>query len=82
MAISLLAIPAEYSALTGVIVIITYEYLLQVHGLKEAIIESTTKDFSRKGFFNANREGFCSCIGYTALYFLAVSIGRYIAKPK
>lgn len=36
----------------------------------------------RHGFFMANKEGICSCLGYLSLYFAAVHLGSFLFKPR
>lgn len=61
--------------LITVILLIFYEIILH-YGVREWILSDTP----RLNFVSANREGLASNIGYTALYFGGVSLGRILQK--
>lgn len=69
----LTVIPAKYSLMTGVMLLIMHETFLQL-GLENYIFA----DIPREDFISANREGIISCLGYTSLYFMSVTIGQII----
>lgn len=65
----------------SLISIITYQWLLSMHGL-ESIIQngfSGDKD-SRINIIDANREGIFSCFGYLSIYFCGLFFGRQLFK--
>jgi len=78
----LFIVPPQYSVIAGIVVAVTYEFCLEVLGLKTIILKSTSGDFNREGFFNANREGICACVGYLSIYLISVSFGRHLANNK
>jgi phosphatidylinositol glycan class W len=53
-----------------------------VNGLKDFILNGSHGDGSRTNFFDANREGICSSLGYVALYFIGISVGKLIFNEK
>ncbi len=46
------------------------------------IIYGPNGDFSRDNLISANREGIVSCLGFLAIYYLGVQIGRIIHNVK
>jgi phosphatidylinositol glycan class W len=59
-----------------------YQYLLSVGGLRTVVLHGTDAKDSRDGFLNANREGIFSCIGYLAIYFASVQLGKYFLAKR
>ena len=69
------SVPLRYAA-TFLAIGLAYQVCLSQGGLKEYIMLGSAGDYSRIGFVDANREGIFSCIGYLALYFAGVEMGR------
>ena len=67
---------SSQSGLIGVILAVLYQHCLTNMGLEDYIINGTSD--VRNGFLDANREGLSSCLGYLALYFMGLQIGRII----
>lgn len=65
--------PAAISA--GLLVL--YELCLKC-GLESWILS----DSPRNGFVSANREGLFSLLGYLALYYAALELGKFVNKPR
>lgn len=61
----------------GIFIGLFYQRAL-MNGLEDFILNGSKGDGSRSGFVDANREGICSSLGYLALYFMGVSIGKLI----
>ena len=70
------------SWVTGVILIGTHQLLLSNFGLTDYVINGLHGDGSRDTLIDANREGVVSSLGYIALYFLGMELGRYIFRPR
>ena len=68
----------SWYGVTGIILAVLYQYLLSMGGLREFILNGTQRDGSRQGLLDANREGLCSCVGYLALYLIAVQFGKFL----
>lgn len=66
--------------LTGpaIILISSYQLCLTKLELSEYLILGADSLGGRVGFFDSNREGIMSCLGYLSLYFLAVELGKHI----
>lgn len=66
--------------LTGpaIILILSYQLFLTKLGLSEYLVLGADGQGGRVGFFDSNREGIVSCLGYLSLYFLAVELGKHI----
>lgn len=56
--------------------------LLSYFGLTDYVINGSHGDGSRDTLIDANREGVVSSLGYTALYFLGMELGKYIFKQR
>lgn len=56
--------------------------LLSYFGLTDYVINGSHGDGSRDTLIDVNREGVVSSLGYTALYFLGMELGKYIFKPR
>ena len=56
--------------------------LLSYFGLTNYVINGPRGDGSRDTLIDANREGVVSSLGYIALYFLGMELGKYIFKPR
>ncbi|XP_024945372.1 uncharacterized protein At4g17910-like [Cephus cinctus] len=67
-------VSAQYSLLTGILVLTMHEYALSGKELKIWILS----DGPRNNFFSANREGLLAIPGYVALYFFGIAVGRII----
>nr|XP_054764341.1 phosphatidylinositol-glycan biosynthesis class W protein-like isoform X1 [Lytechinus pictus] len=78
----LLFAPVRWSAVISVSLAVGYQYLLTHRGLEDLVLHGTDLNDSRNGFFNANREGLVSCLGYVAIYFAGVRLGQYLLKPR
>jgi len=50
--------------------------------MTDYVINGSHGNGSRDTLIDANREGIVSSLGYIALYFLGMEIGRYIFKPR
>eukprot|EP01027_Heterolobosea_sp_BB2_P015308 GEZU01021916.1.p1 GENE.GEZU01021916.1~~GEZU01021916.1.p1 ORF type:complete len:482 (-),score=98.40 GEZU01021916.1:350-1795(-) len=61
----------------GAAIIIVYEFALLKLGLKDYILHHP-----RENFISANKEGICSSIGYLAIYFFGVAVGKLIWRCK
>ncbi|CAB4036024.1 Phosphatidylinositol-glycan biosynthesis class W, partial [Paramuricea clavata] len=59
----------------GILIGLFYQRAL-VNGLENFVLNGSRGDGSRSNFIDANREGICSSLGYVALYFIGVSIGK------
>ena len=59
----------------GILIGLFYQRAL-VNGLEHFVLNGSKGDGSRSNFIDANREGICSSLGYVALYFIGVSIGK------
>jgi phosphatidylinositol glycan class W len=59
----------------GILISLFYQRAL-VNGLENFVLNGSKGDGSRSNFIDANREGICSSLGYVALYFIGVSIGK------
>ena len=68
----------SWYGVTGIILALLYQYLLSACGLREFVLYGTEGDGSRLGLLDANREGLCSCVGYLALYLIAVQFGKFL----
>ena len=55
-----------------------YQCLLSTAGLRRYILEGPGGTHSRDTIISANREGLFSCVGYLAIYYTGVEIGRMI----
>ncbi|XP_052690321.1 phosphatidylinositol-glycan biosynthesis class W protein-like isoform X1 [Crassostrea angulata] len=66
--------------LTGpaIILILSYQLFLTKLGLSEYLVLGADGQGGRVRFFDSNREGIVSCLGYLSLYFLAVELGKHI----
>ena len=67
---------------TGVLLITIHQLSLSHLGLTEYVINGSHGDGSRDTLIDANREGIVSSLGYIALYFLGMEIGRYIFRSR
>eukprot|EP00794_Sanderia_malayensis_P007860 gene7860-8710_t len=72
----------NHISLVGISLAALHQYLLSSCGISDYIIKGSKGDGSRSAnIFDANREGIISCLGFIALYFIAVQIGKEIFKP-
>ncbi|XP_791509.3 phosphatidylinositol-glycan biosynthesis class W protein [Strongylocentrotus purpuratus] len=78
----LLFTPVSWSAVISLSLAVGYQVLLTQHGLEDLVLHGTDLNDSREGFFNANREGLVSCLGYVAIYFAGVRLGQYLLQPR
>ena len=67
---------------TGVLLIGVHQLLLSYFGLTNYVINGLHGDSSRDTLIDANREGVVSSLGYIALYFMGMELGKYIFKPR
>ena len=63
-------------------IIAIYQYCLSSLGLTDIIQNGSYGDKSRLTFFDANREGISSCIGYLSIYFCGLFFGKQMFKVK
>ncbi|XP_033027578.1 phosphatidylinositol-glycan biosynthesis class W protein [Lacerta agilis] len=84
MAASLLlaVFPVHRAWLIAATLAIVYEGFLSFTPLKMFILHGSDGQDSRDGFFNANREGIFSVIGYLAVYMASVQVGLYLLKKR
>ncbi|XP_061460801.1 phosphatidylinositol-glycan biosynthesis class W protein [Rhineura floridana] len=84
MAASLLltVFPVHKAWIIAVTLAVVYEFFLDVTPLKKFILHGSDGQDSRAGFFNANREGIFSVIGYLAIYMASVQVGLYLLKRR
>ncbi|XP_006816595.1 glucosaminyl-phosphatidylinositol-acyltransferase PIGW-like [Saccoglossus kowalevskii] len=75
-------ISVKISWVISLVVAIGYQYLLTNHGLEHFILHGSDGKDTREGFLNANREGIISSLGYVALYFAGVQLGRFFFQPR
>lgn len=75
-------IPVSLSGALAIILTVCYQYLLNMHGLKEYILHGSDGKGSRSGILEANREGIYSCVGYSAIYLAGVSIGSFVFQKR
>lgn len=68
--------------ITGVSLITFHQLLLSHFGVTDYVINGPHGDGSRDTLIDANREGLVSSLGYIALYFLGMEIGRFIFKQR
>ncbi|KAG8451116.1 hypothetical protein GDO86_003399 [Hymenochirus boettgeri] len=79
----LLAIlPAKNSWIVAATIVLSYQAVLEYTSLKEFIFYGSDGNGTRVGFFNANREGIVSVIGYVAIYMAGVQVGLYLLKKR
>ncbi|XP_071483169.1 phosphatidylinositol-glycan biosynthesis class W protein-like [Diadema antillarum] len=78
----LAVLPPTWSGLISLSLALLYQHLLTGCGLQEVVLHGTDLKDSRAGFFNANREGLASCLGYVAIYFAGVKLGQYLMQPR
>ncbi|XP_061182182.1 phosphatidylinositol-glycan biosynthesis class W protein-like [Saccostrea echinata] len=62
----------------AVFVILIYQLFLTKFGMTEYLDLGADGKGGRQGWFDSNREGIVSCVGYLSLYFLAVELGKHI----
>ncbi|KAL6078083.1 Phosphatidylinositol-glycan biosynthesis class W protein, variant 2 [Balamuthia mandrillaris] len=74
---SMLSLPVSYSALFGFALLTGYQFCLSNMGLREYILEHP-----RTNLFHQNKEGFCSSIGYLALYFIGAQLGNFVLRSE
>lgn len=74
--------PGSWSWLVAVLVASGYQYLLQQPSILGYILHGADGKGSRQGWIEANREGIFSVLGYLALYFAAVQLGRFLLQPR
>jgi len=75
--LAILDVPTQYNAIVGTIVILVYQFALS-QGLSHYIIHEPRTS----SLFSQNKEGFCSSIGYTALFLFSSQLGSSILAPK
>ena len=61
---------------------VLYQYWLSCCGLSQYIEHGLEGTGGRQGFFDANREGIYSCVGYLAIYLAGVQIGIFVFKNR
>ncbi|XP_074642871.1 glucosaminyl-phosphatidylinositol-acyltransferase PIGW-like [Tubulanus polymorphus] len=81
-AIVLTVVSSRLCLFLSVCIISGYQYLLTSAGLMDFIIYGVKGDGSRNGLIDANREGICSVMGYLALYFIGVEIGKQLFSKR
>ncbi|XP_062595806.1 phosphatidylinositol-glycan biosynthesis class W protein-like [Saccostrea cucullata] len=62
----------------AIFIILVYQLFLTKFGLTEYLDLGADGQGGRHGWFDSNREGIVSCVGYLSLYFLAVELGKHI----
>lgn len=62
----------------GILLIVVYQLFLTKFGLTEYLDLGADGQGGRHGWFDSNREGIVSCVGYLSLYFFAVELGKHI----
>ncbi|KAB0798286.1 hypothetical protein PPYR_09279 [Photinus pyralis] len=72
-AIILSVVSVRRSLFLGASLLFVHEIILQL-GVGQFVLSTA----SRSTFFNANREGISSSLGYLGLYFLSVSFGQFL----
>ncbi|CAJ0931915.1 unnamed protein product, partial [Mesorhabditis belari] len=69
-------LPKRFHALLAILFATAHQLLLS-SGYEEWAL---SEDAPRTDFISANREGFCSLLGYIAMYYFASSIGKFITS--
>ncbi|XP_014669699.1 PREDICTED: phosphatidylinositol-glycan biosynthesis class W protein-like isoform X2 [Priapulus caudatus] len=77
-----LILPPKMSGIFALVLSVLYQYLLINCGLADFLKYGSDGTDSRETLIDANREGLVSCIGYIALYFAGVQLGRILMKPR
>ncbi|XP_067678563.1 phosphatidylinositol-glycan biosynthesis class W protein-like isoform X2 [Haliotis asinina] len=72
--------PVQLSGILSIMIAAGYQYSLT--SLTTYILHGADGRGTRVGLLDANREGLFSCIGYLAIYFAGVEIGRYIFRKR
>ncbi|XP_042298191.1 phosphatidylinositol-glycan biosynthesis class W protein isoform X2 [Sceloporus undulatus] len=74
--------PVRKAWVVATVLAVVYECFLDLLPLKAFILHGSDGKDSRTGFFNANREGIFSVVGYLAIYMASVQIGLYLLKKR
>ncbi|XP_037019532.2 phosphatidylinositol-glycan biosynthesis class W protein isoform X2 [Artibeus jamaicensis] len=74
--------PPNKSWVVAVSVTVLYQLALNLTPLKRVILYGTDGRGTRAGFFNANREGIMSTLGYVAIHMAGVQTGSYVLKKR
>ncbi|XP_056413659.1 phosphatidylinositol-glycan biosynthesis class W protein isoform X2 [Hyla sarda] len=75
-------IPVQKIWIVAIVIIFSYQIVLETTDLKTFILQSSNNKDTRHGFLNANREGILSAIGYVTIYLCGVQIGSYLLKKR
>ncbi|KAM4843702.1 phosphatidylinositol-glycan biosynthesis class W protein isoform 1-T2 [Thomomys bottae] len=78
----LIIFPPNTSWIVAVSVIVFYQVFLEFTPLKRLILYGTDGRGTRVGWFNANREGIMSTLGYLAIHMAGVQTGLYVLKKR
>ena len=66
----------------GIIIVLPYQYLLSTTGLHAFVFFGFMGTATRNGFIEANREGLVSSVGFLAVYFVGVQLGRILHQKR
>lgn len=72
----------RWSGFLAFCIAVGYQYLLCAWGLREFVLHGDDGQDSREGIINANREGIFSCLGYLAIYFASVQLGKFLLQKR
>ncbi|XP_048223048.1 phosphatidylinositol-glycan biosynthesis class W protein [Perognathus longimembris pacificus] len=78
----LIIFPLNVSWIVAVSITVLYQVFLEFTPLKRLILYGTDGRGTRVGFFNANREGIMSTLGYVAIHMAGVQTGLYVLKNR
>ena len=67
---------------TGLVLITLHQSLLSFGGVTSYVINGLHGDDTRDTLISANREGIVSSLGYLALYFFGMEIGRFVFQSR
>ncbi|XP_052242547.1 phosphatidylinositol-glycan biosynthesis class W protein-like [Dreissena polymorpha] len=74
--------PPSLHAFLGPCILATHQLLLSKAGLREFVIVGYGTHFSRNGIIEANREGIVATVGFLAIFFIGVQLGKILMAKR
>ena len=75
-------VPKSLWSFMWLAITLPYQYCLSTTTLHSFVFFGFSGTASRDGFLEANREGIVSSVGYLALYFVGVQLGRILFRKR